>query len=184
MINYEIKIVLLGDENTGKSKFFRNIVINKLIDSEQYVPTMGACFMIKVIKYKEKIFEISLWDTTGQEQFNNLLIMYAKNSDVYLLFYNPLSRKSFERIKNILNIMKLNEQKKDSIYILIESKYDIKKENDTNKNIVSEEEALEYADKNNLVFCHLSNKVEYEKGINEIFSKILNLYLKNKYILI
>ena len=100
MINYEIKIVLLGDENTGKSKFFRNIVINKLIDSEQYVPTMGACFMIKVIKYKEKIFEISLWDTTGQEQFNNLLIMYAKNSDVYLLFYNPLSRKSFERIKN------------------------------------------------------------------------------------
>ena len=110
--------------------------------------------------------------------------MYAKNSDVYLLFYNPLSRKSFERIKNILNIMKLNEQKKDSIYILIESKYDIKKENDTNKNIVSEEEALEYADKNNLVFCHLSNKVEYEKGINEIFSKILNLYLKNKYILI
>ena len=46
MIDYEIKIVFLGDENTGKSKFFRNIVINKLIDSEQYVPTMGACFMI------------------------------------------------------------------------------------------------------------------------------------------
>ena len=180
MIDYELKIVLLGDENTGKSKFYRNIIINKIIDSGQYVPTIATCFMIKIIHFKNKIFKINLWDTTGQEQFNNLLTLYARGSDVYLLFYNSLNRKSFKRVDKILKKMKENNPKKNAIYILIESKYDLKIESNIDKSIVTEEEALEYADKNNLLFCHLSNKEKYKKEIDEIIVKILNQYLNKK----
>ena len=115
MIDYELKVVLLGDENTGKSKFYRNVIINKIIDSGQYVPTIATCFMIKIIRFKNKIFKINLWDTAGQEQFNNLLTLYARGSDVYLLFYNSLNRKSFKRVDKILKTMKENNPKKNAI---------------------------------------------------------------------
>ena len=176
MIDYELKIVLLGEENTGKSKFYRNIIINDIFDSGQYVSTIATCFMIKIIHFKNKIFKIKIWDTTGREEFNNLLTLYAKGSDVYLLFYNSLNRKSFKRVDKILKAMKENNPKKNAIYILICCKYDLKVEPYTN--VVTEEEVLEYADKNNLLFCHLSNKEEYKKEITGILSKILNEYLK------
>ena len=176
MIDYELKVVLLGDENTGKSKFYRNVIINKIIDSGQYVPTIATCFMIKIIHFKNKIFKINLWDTAGQEQFNNLLTLYARGSDVYLLFYNSLNRKSFKRVDKILKTMKENNPKKNAIYILIESKYDLKIESNIDKNIVTEEEALEYAEKNDMLFCHLSGGERYKREINEIIVKILNEY--------
>ena len=43
------------------------------------------------------------------------------------------------------------------IFVLIRSRYDECLEKNDNKNIVSDEEALEYADLNNLYFAHLSN---------------------------
>ena len=53
-------------------------------------------------------------------------------------------------------------------------------ENINNENIVSDEEALEYADKQKLFFSHLSNFVKYETGINQIFELILKEYLKRE----
>ena len=53
-------------------------------------------------------------------------------------------------------------------------------ENINNEDIVSDEEALEYADKNKLYFSHLSNFLKYETGINQIFELALNEYLKRE----
>ena len=46
--------------------------------------------------------------------------------------------------------------------------------------IIKDEEVLEYAEENNIIFSHISIFDKYEDGINELLIKILNKYIKNK----
>ena len=64
---------------------------------------------------------------------------------------------------------------KNAKFVLIRSRYDefIKINND-NKNIVVDEEALEFADLNNLYFIHLSN-FDKNETVNEFLKKVLNI---------
>ena len=64
--------------------------------------------------------------------------------------------------------------KKNTLFVLIRSRYDEYLESNENKKIISDEEALEYADLNNLFFVHLSN---YEK--NDTGNDLLKIVLKN-----
>ena len=45
---------------------------------------------------------------------------------------------------------------------------------------VSDEEALEFADKYNMLFFHLSLHEKYETGIKELFETVLNEYIIKK----
>ena len=181
MNRYEIKMVLIGDEDTGKSKFCEKLLPNKNnINFDEYLPTIGGSFLRSTINFQHRTFNINIWDTAGQERFQPLIIMYLPETNIVLIFYNPLKKKSFERVKVLLNTAK-DYLKNDNniIYALIGSKYDLKLESNDEEN-VEEEEALEFADKNNLIFFHLSNKEKYNNYTNEIMGKVLNEYIKKK----
>ena len=49
-----------------------------------------------------------------------------------------------------------------------------------NGEFVSDEEALEFTDKNNIFFLHLSNSEKYETGLKNIIYFIINKYVANK----
>ena len=89
-------------------------------------------------------------------------------------------------IRNSFNdaITLYNELKSEynySIFLLIRNKYDLKinqenndNDNDNDNDYVPDEEALEFADKNNIIFTHASSFEKYETGIKELFTLILN----------
>ena len=54
---------------------------------------------------------------------------------------------------------------KNKIFVLIRNKYDITKEE------ISDEEAIEFEDSNNMLFFHLSLHEKNETGIKELFEK-------------
>ncbi len=70
---------------------------------------------------------------------------------------------------------------KKQIIILVRNKYDleISKESKIN-DFVSDEETLEFADKNNIKFAHVSSIDKYENGIKELLALVLNQILMNK----
>ena len=78
-------------------------------------------------------------------------------------------KKIFNRVKNCCLI-------KEVVYVLVSSKYDLSK----NIQKVSEEEALEFASNNNMLFAHISIAEKYENGINELIDKALKEYFKRK----
>ena len=65
---------------------------------------------------------------------------------------------------------------KNSKFILIRSRYEECLENNDNKNIVSDEEALEFADLNNLYFEHFSN-FEKNEDADEFLKNILKYFI-------
>ena len=74
-----------------------------------------------------------------------------------------------------------NFYNKKAIYIFVRIKYDLGMNKDNRMNdFVSDEEALEFADKNNIKFAHVSSVEKYGNGIKEFFSLVLNQILEKR----
>ena len=108
----EYKICLLGDSSVGKTAIFKKISSGEFSDS---ISTLGIDK--KTINYKDieinikgnivkKSFDISLFDTAGQERFRAMTVNYIKGSDGIILIYDICNRVSFENIGNWLNSIK------------------------------------------------------------------------------
>ena len=177
----KIKLALIGGYNSGKTKFCEYLVNNKQnIDFSYYQATTGASYMSKIIIYKKFYFQIDIWETSGQDKYDALTKFFCKDADIVFIFFIYNSKDSFVRANALFQLVKYNT-KPDAIFALIGNKYDedkncIKEE----KNLLNEEEILEFVEKNNLIFGLLSIKKKYSKGINEIFMKVMNEYMKKK----
>ena len=178
-----LKVALVGDFSMGKTTFLSRIssknYLNFLKDKKSIVSTSGGSYRKLYIKIKDRTFSLDIWDTSGQRRFSSLIKHFYNGAKIILLFYDPFDKSSFKRVDEILFQIK-NEDIKNAILGLISNKYEQNLKNVHNENIVSDEEALEYADKNKLYFSHLSNFVKYETGINQILELILNEYLKRE----
>ena len=148
-----IQIGLIGGENTGKTTF-RNYLTNINLDKnilKNYTPSISAQFISKEFIFKNKTYSLNIWDTVGAEKYRALLKIFVKESDIIFIFYNSLFRKSFEYAKSLYEYVKNYCNSNNAIYVLICNKYDLYiKEKLMKENIVKDEEALEFADKNNL----------------------------------
>ena len=94
---------------------------------------------------------------------------------VHLIIYD--SSYTFEEAKKFYNgiidvYRELNIE--DPISILVRYNYEL----DSNDKYVSDEEALEFTDKNNLYFAHIGCTEKYESGIKELMNTIFIKYIK------
>ena len=176
-----LKIVIAGKSEVGKSFFFYRInssysQFKKL--NLSYIATIGFDFANKNIKFQNKIFSLKIWDTCGNDIYQSLIMDYFRKTDIFLIFYDAFDIDSFKRAKSYFeNIKKLDN--KNPIYVLVRSKYDnnLNKEKNNN-NFIRDEEALKYADENNMYYYHIGTKEKFETGINDLFEFILNKYIK------
>ena len=171
--------MILGSSNTGKTYLANRIHFYKdysnFIDCQKDIqPTLDIDFKLFRIKYKNKSIKIQFWDSSGDDRFENYINAYMRGSNVFILCYDAYIRDSFNYIKN--KYSQIKNESNNSIYVLIRNKYDIKANKDNN-NIVSDEEALEFADANNIIFRHISNIERNENGIIKLFELILDKVL-------
>ena len=168
-------IVFVGNSKTGKTTFSKrtNSPVNK---NCEYIPTLGASYFTISRVNKNRSFNLDIWDTSGIEKFFSLIKIFCREADAILIFYNPYDVKSFEKAKIFFNDCK-SYGNVDCLRALVRSRYDESCKNNDANNFVSDEEALEFADSNNLYFFHFTSFEKYESGLNEfldIFLKIIN----------
>ena len=171
------KIIMVGGVNVGKSLFMKRINIIKTGEEfnienfdENYISTFGSVYTSFLFKIKDKRYKVQIWDVSGQDRLENLVNYIARGAGAILLFYDSFNRDSFLKAKKLY--ANLYKSYPESIYALVRSKYDLSLK-EVNNDIVSDEEALEFANNNNIIFAHLSNFEKYETGTNELFLKII-----------
>ena len=174
--DYHLKLMIVGKVSIGKSIFFRRLADENFKfhkNAFNYFPTIGIDFLVKFIKFNNHIFKLQIWDTSGDERYRNIIKVYFKGSYASCIFYDAYDRDSFEKAKNYYKeIIKINE---DIICILIRSKYELALK-EGNKDYVSDEEVLEFADKNKILFSHISSYEKYETGIIKLINLILSKF--------
>ena len=142
-----------------------------------YKQTVGFEFFPVKIKINDRILNMQFWDCCGQELYESLTTNFFRNSNIFLAFYNAFDRESFDKAKsNIRKFQNINNA--NTIIVLCRSKYEISLNSKENQDIITDEEAMEYADKNEIIFFHIASFEKYETGINQLIKLILDKYIR------
>ena len=173
-ITQNIKIILLGSVKTGKTTFLKKIQGYEVDKDVEYYSTIVGANASFIVELELNNFNLEFWDVSGQEKYYQFIKRFIRNANIIFIFYNSYDISSFDIAKRLVKECKERLNKK-VFYVLVRSRYDECLDINDNKNIVSDEEALEYADLNDLYFIHYSN---FDKNENS-FNELLNIYITN-----
>ena len=161
---YIIKILTRGDTEVGKTSIVLRFSDDKFDDNQ--FATIGIDFKTKYMKMGDSSVKVLIWDTAGQEKFQNIAKQYYKGANGVLLIYDVGNRKSFDRVEFWLKELKENNRIDELFICLVGNKIDLE-----DKRVISTEEGEKYAKNNNINFMEVSAKSG--EGITDLFSKAI-----------
>lgn len=170
LADLQIKLVLIGESNVGKSSIVTRLIKNEF--SDQYkCATVGAAFQTKHININNKRIRFECWDTAGQERYRSIVPMYYRNANVALIVYDISNRESFEKVTEW--VKELKEKGPPNIMIIIVgNKLDLGENRQVEKSV-----AKEYADSNSFIFSEVSAKTG--DNVMDLFCNIASKMLNN-----
>ena len=169
---YELRIILVGDSNVGKTSLINRFMGNDF--QENYQCTINVDFKIKTITFSSSIAaELKIWDTCGQERFKSLTSKYFKDAHGVVLVFDVSDLSTFKNLSFWLKEIKNNSNSniKPEI-ILVANKIDLEDRKVTN------ETGKEFANKNKIMYVETSAKnglnidTPFEKLADVLITKI------------
>jgi len=94
-MNRPLKLTCVGDGAVGKTSFL--VTYTTHVFPTEYVPTVFDNYA-DTVKVDGNVYNVSLWDTAGQEAYERLRLLSYPNTDVFLVCYSVDSRTSFNNI--------------------------------------------------------------------------------------
>ena len=164
MSNYDylLKILLVGNSGVGKSSISSRYACNTF--TEDYMPTIGIDFNVKLIPFNDKHIKLHIWDSATQERFRPLTYSYFKGVHIILIIYDCGNRDSFNNISFWLD--ESSKYGNENAFIaIIGNKKDL-------YNAIPFQEGWDFAQSKNLMFFEVSCK--NNEGIEEAFNTIIN----------
>lgn len=94
MNEHQMKILILGDANVGKTSFVHRYTSGQF--SKTYKATVGVDFSVKLLHWSnsEKV-RLLLWDIAGQERFISMTRVYYKCAVGCVVMFDVTSTSSF-----------------------------------------------------------------------------------------
>ena len=159
----KFKLIVVGDQNTGKSSILNRFNTNNFDDN--YQSTIGLDFSNKNITIHDQDVRLILYDTAGQEKFRSLIPMYIREAQIILLIYDISNRRSFDNIPSWFSEV-LNVKNDEAVFALIGNKIDL-----SDKREVTYDEGKKLANEKNMFFEEVSAKSG--KNIMEFFNNTI-----------
>jgi len=99
------KVVVLGDENVGKTSVIRKFVDDKF--HADYIPTIGSDFTIKKMKYLNVTINLNIWDIGGQKQYENRRAFYLRGTQGVFITYDVTRDDTYCNVPSWLTIKRV-----------------------------------------------------------------------------
>ncbi|XP_059353283.1 uncharacterized protein LOC130699344 [Daphnia carinata] len=149
--NIEAKIVILGEQNVGKTSFV--VVFNPERKNEDrnklscVSSTIGASFVSCRVRVKDKSVRMQIWDTAGQERFKSMVPLYYRKANAAVIMYDVSAVSSFKAAQ---------------LWVKVGNKADL-----CDQRVISYEQGYEYASMVGALFCETSAITD--KGVTHAF---------------
>lgn len=167
------KLVAVGDSGVGKTSIIERIKSNQFKEYPTTISNQNSTIFIKVDSNDVKI---NICDTAGQEAYQSLAPIYARNADITFLVFDLTKEKTMLSLEYWFEMMV--EVNADNIIYLVGCKSDLV-ENSKSREVTPESarefiETLEYDKK--IKYCEVSAKTG--QNIQELFHSAAKDFLK------
>jgi len=162
----DIKVVLLGHKNVGKTSIFNRYVYDEFGKTSM---TIGAYFAMKQCRIKDKSYQLAIWDTAGEEKFDSLTNFYCRNAKAAIICYDITSLPTFQNLQRWVDKISVEAEQNCAI-VIVGNKLDLVEENPSLRR-VDFGDAKRYAKTINaeaFEVCAASGK-----GVHEVFQKVV-----------
>ena len=169
----DLKMVLLGATEVGKTALIHRFINDSY--PEEYDATIEEKYNVEDYKFDGINCRLQILDTSGDEDYQNMLDTYIEFTNCYLLIYSINNENSFKEVKTKYERICQVKEKENIIVVLVGNKCDLP----INERKVSTNEAEEYANKNGMKFLESSalNRINTKEVFNIAIKKFLE---KNK----
>eukprot|EP01129_Flabellula_baltica_P000833 TRINITY_DN10779_c0_g1_i1.p1 TRINITY_DN10779_c0_g1~~TRINITY_DN10779_c0_g1_i1.p1 ORF type:complete len:194 (-),score=28.68 TRINITY_DN10779_c0_g1_i1:30-611(-) len=157
------KLLLIGDLTVGKTSFLLRFCEGTFNEQEIII----SDYKSKQIDIEQKIVNVEIWDTGGQERFRTITSTFYRGAHGILLMYDVSNEKSFANVKGWMHDIDLYAKNGVRV-ILIGNKCDLVAER-----TVSYDDGKDLADEYGLEFFEASAKTAI--NVNESFFHLAEL---------
>ncbi|XP_058805063.1 ras-like GTP-binding protein RhoL [Phymastichus coffea] len=165
-----IKITAVGDGMVGKTCMLVTYTDKKF--PMEYIPTVFENYP-KTIEVDGRGYDVTLWDTAGQEDYERLRPLSYPNTDCFLLCFSISARSSYENIASKW-YPELKIHCPNIPIILIGTKGDLRTEE---ADIITPHECKKMKKKIK-AFKYLECSAKMQEGLDEVFTEAVRAVLK------
>ncbi len=172
MMNYNLRIILIGDCAVGKTAYATKLRYGQYQD--KYDATIGVDYSARTICVNNNaMVKCQLWDTAGQENFAPLIKSYYKDIGAAILVFDLNNKRSFDRLNFWINeLNKYGPTDYPVSKILIGNKIDL------DSRQIHREEAEQFAAQNGFLYEEIS--VKNDINVDESLLKVVQYAYKFK----
>ena len=154
----DVKVILIGNSGVGKTNLINISTGGEFNEIEKSTTT--ASYSKKQFNIEGDLYNLSLWDTIGQERLRHLSKLFFKNSKIVIFVYDITQKTTFVGLNSWYEDVK-QQLGDDIIKGVVGNKQDL-----FMKEEVGDEEGEKYAESINAKFRLTSAKADAEGFIN------------------
>lgn len=164
------KIIVIGNSGVGKTCLSLRALKGSF--SSDSIPTIGFEFLNLMVKLREKVISLQIWDTCGQEAYQSVVSKFYKRAAMAILVYSIDDRNSFENLDTWLKELRDNASPEVKV-ALVGNKIDL-----GSQRVVSKEEALQYKQSRNIDLIFESS-AKHGDNSKDIFTESAKMLYKD-----
>jgi small GTP-binding protein len=172
----QIKLIVVGDGAVGKTCLLTRYCKGKF--PEAYIPTVFDNDVVSLYA-GNRLIELELYDTAGQEEYDRLRPLSYANADIFLVCFSVVNWNSYQNVKNKWH-PELCHFSPEVPQLLVGTKIDLRKENTKEgKTILTTEKGQQLASEiKALGYWECSAKTG--EGLKQIFEEAVRLVLQRE----
>lgn len=182
MVAIRKKLIVVGDGACGKTSLL--VVFSKDEFPDTYMPTVFENYVADV-QIGDKLVELALWDTAGQEDYDCLRPVFYPDTDVILLCFsidNP------DSLRNVTDrwTPEMNNYLPKVPVILVGNKKDLRNDKETKEELaLTKEKPVTWEEGKNMAelidaFAYLECSAKTKEGVWEVFEAATRATLAKK----
>ena len=170
----EIKLVLVGDTNVGKTSLVTRYLYGKFGTPSA---TIAAQFMIKVVTFAGTSYKLQIWDTAGQERFRAMAPLYFRNADVALVVCDVEQASFASSIEFWIKQLQKSSSYKDLTTSVCVNKSDL----DEHDWSITRQDLADLVEQSNAAGCDVYvTSAKENKGVLAMFQASIEKHLSNR----